>query len=147
MMHPVFVRWRMWGWLVAAPAIVAGCRAPTWPKAPVADVEPELLDRKQQVVRDFERKRDEAEYAAAYDRWQVKDYAGCREGLNSLGAGIGRGGRSGRGRSERGPTGCDGAVGSGWREAIFDGREGEDAGGGFGWGIRGGGGAGQRLGR
>ncbi|MCE9543937.1 MAG: tetratricopeptide repeat protein, partial [Planctomycetia bacterium] len=47
-------------------------------------VEPELLDRKQQVVRDFERKRDEAEYAAAYDRWQVKDYAGCREGLNSL---------------------------------------------------------------
>ncbi|HEX3997288.1 MAG TPA: tetratricopeptide repeat protein [Pirellulales bacterium] len=53
-------------------------------KSPTAGVSDTREQRLREVAADFDRRRDEAQYQAALNRWREDDAAGCREALQQL---------------------------------------------------------------
>jgi predicted Zn-dependent protease len=73
-------------WLSAA---AGGCHLPDlpplkWPEPPVPDVHPILKDRNDEAVRDFDERRNAAQYLAAQTSWRQGDYGRCREALEKV---------------------------------------------------------------
>ena len=73
--------------IFAAAAIVAlsaGCSSLPFAKSIFSgDVAGKRRQREQEVIRDFESRRDQAAYEAALARWEQNDPKGCREGVES----------------------------------------------------------------
>jgi hypothetical protein len=72
----------LWIWALLAPA--AGCAVLDLPDAPVADIAQKRQQRTEEVVREFESKRDLAELQAALAHWKQGDVQACEQGLQRL---------------------------------------------------------------
>lgn len=77
-----FSRDVLWVWVLLAPA--AGCAVLDLPDPPVADIAQKRQQRTEEVVREFESKRDLAEMQAALAHWKQGDVEACEEGLRRL---------------------------------------------------------------
>jgi len=65
-------------------ALLCGCRAVERRSWETEDVAPKRLERKEEVLAQFELQRDAAQFAAATSRFEMGDLKGCRETLESL---------------------------------------------------------------
>ena len=63
---------------------VCSCAKIQLPEPPVEDIAKDREAREQEVVRQFEIRRNEAEYQAALSRWHAGDSIGCRTMLMNL---------------------------------------------------------------
>ncbi len=80
-------RYRYWCTLIVLVATTATGCAGFFPPKTVAkgDLTPDLKKRAEQCARDFEEKRDFAEFEAAKSRWEHhRDAEGCKQGLEKL---------------------------------------------------------------
>lgn len=64
-------------------AACVGCAGANWPRQAGIVPDPQA-ERKQQVVRQFDQKRDRAEFEAAWSAWQRGDIDGAAQSLHSL---------------------------------------------------------------
>ncbi len=69
---------------ILAAVVLSGCQQLPKPALPAKDVAEHRVERREQVVADFERRRDEAALRAAETRWKTGDLAGCEQMLRSL---------------------------------------------------------------
>jgi len=79
--------WPMLRWFVLLALGAAGCaavKAPKVPDAPVPDVAEQRHERNEQVIEEFEARRDFAEYQAALGYWHREDLEGCEATLSRL---------------------------------------------------------------
>lgn len=65
-------------------AVFAGCATPSWPAAHEADVRSVAKERRQEVLRDFEVRRDRAQLQAALARYEDGNVEQCRKTLKEL---------------------------------------------------------------
>ena len=63
---------------------VGGCAGLKVLPPPIEDIAPQREERKQEVVEDFEQRRDESQYQAALAAWERGDTRGCEEQLVQL---------------------------------------------------------------
>ena len=77
-----FSRNVLWIWALLASA--AGCAVLDLPDLPVADIAQKRQQRTEEVVREFESKRDLAELQAALAHWKQGDVEACEQGLQRL---------------------------------------------------------------
>ena len=77
-----FSRDVLWIWALLAPA--AGCAVLDLPELPVADIAQKRQQRTEEVVREFESKRDLAELQAALAHWKQGNVEACEQGLQRL---------------------------------------------------------------
>lgn len=70
-----------WGVLGSA---AVGCTALPGSESAVASIRGESRQRRAEIIREFEERRDTANYQAALARWRQNDPAGCAEALESL---------------------------------------------------------------
>lgn len=72
------------GWICLVGFILPGCASMALPQAPVEDVTPQRRARNEAAIREFELKRDQAQYGAAAFSWETGDLDGCYESLTQL---------------------------------------------------------------
>lgn len=65
-------------------AALVGCTAIPGSESAVANVSTDSRQRRDEIVRDFEQRRDEANYQAALNRYRTDDWEACEEALASL---------------------------------------------------------------
>jgi Flp pilus assembly protein TadD len=70
--------------VLAVLTVLVGCSAISTYRLPVDDVTSLKETRRQEAVRQFEERRDAAEYRAAKSAWERGDRAMCRESLDTL---------------------------------------------------------------
>jgi predicted Zn-dependent protease len=63
---------------------VVGCASFGLPSPSTTDIQPDVAERKEVAARDFEEKRDAAQYQAALARFEQNDPVGCRSTLEQL---------------------------------------------------------------
>lgn len=78
------MRWLCPALSCACLAALVGCTAIPGSESAVANVSTDSRQRRDQIVRDFEQRRDEANYQAALNRYRADDWEGCEEALASL---------------------------------------------------------------
>ena len=69
---------------LTAALAVGGCAGLNALPPPIEDIAPQREERKQEVVEDFEQRRDESQYQAALAAWERGDTRGCEEQLVQL---------------------------------------------------------------
>jgi tetratricopeptide (TPR) repeat protein len=70
--------------IICLTGALPGCASISFPSSRTPDVQHQAAERKVEITREFEQKRDQVQYQAALARFQANDSEGCRKTLAQL---------------------------------------------------------------